>query len=76
MTKTPATPVPSEKISRDDIEAKFVELATTIEAAAGSAKDMGKKVGIVAAVLLLVLIFVLGRNRGAQNRTVVEIRRV
>lgn len=67
---------PSQKISREDIEAKFVELATNLDSAAGSAKDVGKKVGIVAAVLLLVLVFVLGRKRGSQSRTVVEIRRV
>jgi hypothetical protein len=67
---------PPQKISREDIEAKFVELATNLDSAAGSAKDVGKKVGIVAAVLLLILVFVLGRNRGSQSRTVVEIRRV
>lgn len=67
---------PSQKISKEDIEAKFVELATNLDSAAGSAKDVGKKVGIVAAVLLLILVFVLGRKRGSQSRTVVEIRRV
>lgn len=67
---------PPQKISKEDIEAKFVELATNLDSAAGSAKDVGKKLGIVAAVLLLILVFVLGRNRGSQSRTVVEIRRV
>ena len=67
---------PSQKISKEDIEAKFVELAANLDTAAGSAKDVGKKVGIVAAVLLLILIFVLGRKQGSQSRTVVEIRRV
>lgn len=67
---------PTPKISREDIEAKFVELADNLDSAAGSAKDVGKKVGIVAAILLLILVFVLGRKRGSQSRTVVEIRRV
>jgi hypothetical protein len=67
---------PSQKISKEDIEAKFVELATNLDSAAGSAKDVGKKAGIVAVVLLLILVFVLGRKRGSQSRTVVEIRRV
>lgn len=67
---------PSEKISRDDIEAKFVELAANLDNTASSAKDVGKKVGIVALVLLLILVFLLGRKRGSQSRTVVEIRRV
>jgi hypothetical protein len=64
------------KISREDIESKFVELQTNLDNAANSAKDVGKKVGIVAAVLLLILVFIIGRRRGAANRTVVEIRRV
>lgn len=68
--------VDSTKISREDIEAKFVELQTNIDHAASSAKDVGKKVGIAAFVLLLILAFVIGRRRGAADRTVVEIRRV
>lgn len=64
------------KISREDIEGKFVELQTNLDNAANSAKDVGRKVGIVAAVLLLILVFIIGRRRGAANRTVVEIRRV
>ena len=65
-----------QKISRDDLENKFVELQTNLDNAAASAADMGKKIGIVLLVLLLILAFVLGRRRGSANRTVVEIRRV
>lgn len=64
------------KISRDDLESKFVELQENLDNAASSAKDVGKKVGIAAAVLILLLAFIIGRRRGAANRTVVEIRRV
>lgn len=64
------------KISREDLEAKFVELQHNLDNAAASAKDIGKKVGIVAAVVLLILAFVIGRRRGAANKTVVEIRRL
>lgn len=66
----------TDKISREDIEAKFVELQRNLDSAAGSAADIGKKVGIAAAILLLILAFVIGRRRGSQSRTVVEIRRV
>ena len=66
----------TDKISREDIEAKFVELQRNLDSAADSAADIGKKVGIAAAVLLLILAFVIGRRRGSQSRTVVEIRRV
>lgn len=68
--------IETPKISREDLESKFVELQTNLDTAANSAKDMGKKVGIVAAIVLLILVFIIGRRRGAANRTVVEIRRV
>ena len=64
------------KISKDDLEQKFVELQTNLDNAADSAKDLTKKLGIAALVLVLILAFILGRKRGAANRTVVEIRRV
>ena len=70
MTSTEPT------ITRDDIESKFVELQTGIDNAASGAKEAGTKIGIAAAVILLILVFVLGRRRGQQNKTVVEIRRV
>lgn len=64
------------KISKDDLEQKFVELQTNLDNAADSAKDLTKKLGIATLVLVLILAFILGRKRGAANRTVVEIRRV
>ena len=63
------------KITRDDLESKLVELQTGIDAAAHSAKDLGKKLGIVAGVVLLLLVFFLGRRRGKLAKTIVEIRR-
>ena len=66
----------SEKISPEDLQSKFNELQANLDTAANSAMDVGKKVGIVAAVLLIILVFLIGRRRGAASRTVVEIRRV
>ena len=71
MSDTETTP-----ITRDDIEAKFVELQHGVDNAAASAKDATAKIGIAALVILLILVFILGRRRGQQNKTVVEIRRV
>jgi hypothetical protein len=70
------TAIDTPKISREDLESKFVELQTNLDSAATSAKDVGKKLGIAAVVLLLILAFIIGRRRGAASRTVVEIRRV
>lgn len=65
-----------QPISRDDIEAKFVELQKGVEEATSSVKDYGTKIGIAGGIMLLILVFVLGRKRGKQNRTMVEIRRL
>lgn len=70
------TAIETPKISKDDLQEKFVELQANIDNAASSAKDIGKKVGIVALVLILIIAFILGRKRGAANKTVVEIRRL
>jgi hypothetical protein len=64
-----------QKISKEDLESKFVELQDGIENAALSARDLGKKIGIVAAVVLIIIVFMLGRRRGKLAKTVVEIRR-
>ena len=76
MIEGTAVTTTDQHISRQDIENKFVELQTNLDAAANSAADVGKKVGIVILVLVLILAFLLGRRRGAANKTVVEIRRI
>jgi len=70
------TALETPKISKDDLQDKFVELQANIDNAASSAKDIGKKVGLVALVLILIIAFILGRKRGAASKTVVEIRRL
>lgn len=65
-----------DKISREDIEGKFVELQSNLDEAALSARDVGKKFGIMALILILIIAFLLGRRRGAASRTVLEIRRL
>jgi hypothetical protein len=72
----PVSTIETPKISREDLETKFVELQANLDNAASSAKDVGKKIGIAAAIILLILAFIIGRKRGAASRTVVEIRRV
>ncbi len=66
----------TEPISRDDIEAKFVELQDSVENATQSAAKTATKVAIGALILLVIVAFLLGRRRGRQGRTVVEVRRL
>jgi hypothetical protein len=63
-------------ITRGDIEAKFGELKDQVEAAAGAARGTATKVGVVAGIVLLILVFLIGSRRGKQSRTIVEVRRL
>jgi hypothetical protein len=67
---------PSSTITKDDILSKFQELDRAATNTINSSQEMLKKVGIVAAILLVILVFLLGRRRGKLARTVVEIRRL
>jgi len=66
----------AEPISRGDIESKFVELQGSVDNAAQGAAKTATKVAIGGLILLVILAFVLGRRRGKQGRTVVEVRRL
>ena len=63
-------------ITREDLEAKFGQFKNELENAAGAARNTATKVGLVAAVVLLILAFVLGSRRGKANKTIVEVRRL
>jgi hypothetical protein len=71
-----AASAPREKITRDDIEAKLRELESDARDQVASARTTLVTAGVVAAVLVLLLAFLLGRRGGRQRSTVVEIRRL
>lgn len=63
-------------ITPDDLLAKFGELNDQLAGQFEDKKELGVKIGIAGAILLILLVFLLGRRRGKQSRTVVEIRRL
>lgn len=65
-----------DKITRDDIEAKFRELQSDVDDTAEQAMGMAVVIGAAAVVGILAVAFVIGRRRGRKRTTVVEIRRV
>lgn len=67
---------PQKRISRDDLEDKFRELEGDAREQVESARSTLITGGVVAAVLLLMLAFLLGTRKGRKRSTVVEIRRV
>ena len=67
---------PSDRISRDDLERKFRELEGGAQHQVESARTTLITAGVVVAVLLFLLAFLLGVRKGRKRSTVVEIRRV
>jgi hypothetical protein len=65
----------TEKISRNDIEAKLREIQGEVDETAESAKGMAVAVGAAIAVGVVVVVFLLGKRRGKRGTTVVEVRR-
>ena len=65
-----------ERISRDDIEAKFREIKGDIDTTAEAAKPIGIAAGAIALIAVVGFAYLIGRRRERKRRTVVEIRRV
>ena len=66
---------PDQKITRDDIEAKFRELSGDVDDRAEAAKGTAIAVGAVVAAAVVLGVFLFGRSRGRKKTTIVEVRR-
>lgn len=62
-------------ITRDDIEAKALELVDAVDQTKSSVQDKAM-IGAVVVAAVVVAAFVIGRRRGSRNKTVVEVYRV
>ncbi len=72
-----AAPNPAAgRVTRADIEAKLRQLRGDLEDTEEVVKEAGKGVAIGGIILLLILVFLLGKRRGRRKSTVVEIRRI
>ena len=65
----------STQISRDDIRQKLVDIKTDAVSEAETKKNPALAVGGGIALLLLILVFFLGRKGGLRKSTVIEIKR-
>ena len=70
------TDTPAERITRDDIESRLQGLKGDVDQRANDAKGKMITGGIIGAVVLLLLMYLLGKRVGTKKSTVVEIRRV
>ena len=66
----------NEKITRDDLEATFADLQSGIQGKVESKKSTLITAATIGAVVLMLIVFMLGRRSGKRKTTVVEIRRV
>lgn len=66
----------SERISRDDIERKLRGLQGEVADKVEDRKSALTTAAIVGGVVLVVLVFLLGRRSGKRRSTMVEIRRL
>ncbi len=67
---------PDDRIERSDIEAKLRQLQGEVDTTAEAARGPAVIVAGVVAVVVLGMVFLLGKRRGKRQTTTVEIRRV
>jgi len=65
-----------QKITRDDIEAKFRELTGEASDELESTRSQAVTVGLAVGVALVAVVFLIGRRNGRRRSAVVEVRRI
>lgn len=63
-------------ITRDDLESSFRSFKDDIERSATDARSKLISAGVVVAIMVLVIAYLLGKRVGKTKSTVVEIRRI
>ncbi len=66
----------ADKVTRGDLEASFAGLQRGIKGKVESKKNTIITAVSVGAIVLMILVFVLGKRSGKRKTTLVEIRRV
>ena len=64
------------RITRDDIEAKFRELTGEATDEVESTRSQVLTVGLAVGVVLVAVVFLIGRRNGRRRSAVVEVRRI
>ena len=66
----------TKPITREDLRAGFAGLQGEVTEQAQSARDTIILIGVGVVTVIAVLAFVLGKKKGKQDKTYIEIRRV
>jgi hypothetical protein len=65
-----------ERITRDQIEAKFRELTGEVSDEVESTRSQAITIGLAVGVALVAVVFLVGRRAGRRRSAVVEVRRI
>jgi len=65
-----------DRITRDDIEAKFRELTGEVSEGVEETRSQVITVGLAVGVALVAVVFLIGRRNGRRRSAVVEVRRI
>jgi hypothetical protein len=68
--------VGTERITRDQIEAKFRELTGEVSDEVESTRSQVITVGLAVGVAVVAMVFLIGRRNGRRRSAVVEVRRI
>ena len=68
--------ITDRRITRDDLEAKFREIKGDVDQRAKAAKDTAMPFAIAGGLLVMFLVYVIGKRVGKKKSTIVEIRRI
>jgi hypothetical protein len=65
-----------EKITRDQIEAKFRDMTGGVTEEVEGVRSRALAIGLAVVVVSVALVYLAGRRRGRRKSTIVEVRRI
>ena len=65
-----------EKITRDQLEAKFREVTVGVNEEVEGARSQAVAIGLGIVVVSVAVVFLIGRRMGRRRSTIVEVRRI
>lgn len=76
--KRSASGISTEKapISKDDLEAKFRQIKSEVDTVAGSAKNKAVPAALAGGILIVLIMFLMGKRVGKKKSSIVQIRRI
>lgn len=76
-SSTRTSPAPGGPVTKADLQAKLEQIRTTVDGTIDEAKGASNKALLIGGgLVLLIVMYMLGRRAGKKRRTFVEIRRI